>query len=87
MTTSLLKKLCCPIDKHDLQIQIFRQQEDEILEALMTCPECGRYYPVVYGIPVMTPDEYREKTLEEPILKRWGLQLSRQEDGAFLLEE
>ena len=38
----------------------------------MTCPKCKRYYPVIYGIPIMTPDEFREKALEEPLLKKWG---------------
>ncbi len=84
MNKSLLPKLCCPIDKHDLNIKIFKQQNDEIIEALMTCPDCGRYYPVIYGIPVMTPDEYREKSLEEPILKRWGLQLDEKKEKPLL---
>jgi uncharacterized protein len=86
MNTSLVSKLCCPIDKHDLTIKIFKQEKDEITEALLTCRKCGRYYPVIYGIPVMTPDEYREKALEEPILKRWGLQLEKKENGKLLIE-
>lgn len=86
MKTSLVPKLCCPMDKHDLNIKIFKQIEDEIVEALLTCPECDRYYPVIYGIPIMTPDEYREKALEEPILKRWGLQLKKKGDGLLLIE-
>ncbi|MEX2403574.1 MAG: Trm112 family protein, partial [Balneolales bacterium] len=56
MKASLLEKLCCPIDKHDLNIKIFtKHEEGEIHEALMTCPKCKRYYPVIYGIPIMTP--------------------------------
>lgn len=60
------------MDKHNLNIHIFTQTEDgEILEALMNCPQCHRQFPVIYGIPVLIPDEYRDKTLEEPILKKW----------------
>jgi uncharacterized protein YbaR (Trm112 family) len=84
MKTSLLNKLCCPQDKQDLDLKIFIKKEDgEILEGLLTCPGCQRYYPIVYGIPIMTPDEYREKTLEEPLLKKWGLSLET--NGAKLL--
>lgn len=80
MKESLVNKLCCPIDKNRLEIRVFTRLEQEegeveIVEALMTCEECGRYYPVIYGIPVMTPDEFREKALEEPLLRRWGVAL------------
>lgn len=88
MNPSLLKKLCCPVDKADLKLQIFLKDENgEIIEGLFTCPECQRYYPIVYGIPIMTPDEYREKALEEPILARWGLQLEQSNSKMLLLKE
>ena len=87
MKLSFLEKLCCPIDKHDLQVQVFAQDEKEqIIEGLLTCPACSRYYPIVYGIPIMTPDEYREKALETPILKRWGLELEEAEEERFMLK-
>ncbi len=86
MTDSLLKKLCCPLDKQDLNLKIFVKKEDgRVLEGVLTCPQCGRYYPIVYGIPIMTPDEYRELALEEPILKKWGLK--GETDIRFLLKE
>jgi len=73
MKPSLAEKLCCPIDKHDLEIKIITQNDEgEIIEALLSCPECRRYYPVIYGVPIMTPDEYRDKTIEAPTLKRWS---------------
>ena len=89
MTKSLLQKLCCPIDKHDLGINIFHENEEgEIIEALMTCPNCNRYFPVVYGIPIMIPDEYRDESLEKPMLKKWGFELKEgDEDGLPLLKE
>jgi len=85
MRNSLLNKLCCPQDKHDLDLQVFVKREDgAVQEGLFTCSHCGRYYPIVYGIPIMTPDEYRERALEEPLLKKWGLSLGSGEK--FLLE-
>jgi uncharacterized protein YbaR (Trm112 family) len=85
MKTSLLEKLCCPQDKSGLELQIFKQNNDEIIEGLFTCHECKRYYPIIYGIPIMTPDEYREKSLEEPLLKKWGLQLDEKESRFMLV--
>ncbi|MEX2336012.1 MAG: Trm112 family protein [Fulvivirga sp.] len=87
MNTSFLKKLCCPQDKQDLELTVFAKTPvGDITEGLLTCPECRRYYPIVYGIPIMTPDEYREKALEAPLLKKWGLRLEENE-SKFLLTE
>lgn len=88
MTEQLLEKLCCPIDKSDLDINIFNETEEgEILEGLLTCPECNRYFPVIYGIPVLIPDEYRDESLEKPLLKKWGFELTEGEDSELPLLE
>jgi len=84
MQKKLLEKLCCPFDKSDLQLTIILEEGDEIIEGLLTCPECNRYYPIVYGIPIMTPDEYRQKQLEIPILERWGLKMMDDEQSFVL---
>ncbi|WP_299758562.1 Trm112 family protein [uncultured Pontibacter sp.] len=87
MNPSLLTKLCCPIDKHDLNAKVFTALENgDIQEGLLTCPVCRRYYPIIYGIPIMTPDEYREKALEAPLLEKWGLDLKIKDSQPFLLE-
>ncbi len=87
MKASLLKKLCCPIDKHDLQFTLFATHENgDIAEGLLTCGFCNRYYPIVYGIPIMTPDEYRDKTLEVPILEKWKLSIDETDATTFLLK-
>ncbi len=88
MTKELLEKLCCPIDKHDLEMNIFNESKDgEILEGLLTCPECTRYFPVIYGIPILIPDEYRDESLEKPLLKKWGFELKEGEESPLPLLE
>ena len=88
MKLALAEKLCCPVDKHALNLKVFRtDSEDNLIEGIFTCPLCRRYYPVVYGVPVMTPDEYREKTLEEPMLLKWGVQPDLENPTRFLLKE
>lgn len=75
MSPSTIAKLCCPMDKSDLELKIMsRDTNGDIVEGLLTCPSCQRYYPIVYGVPIMQPDEYREQHLEKPILDRWGVQ-------------
>jgi uncharacterized protein len=72
MKLSLMEKLACPMDKHDLELKIFVQDtEDNIIEGLLTCSHCKRHYPIIYGIPILSPDEYREPALEAPIVARW----------------
>ncbi len=85
MKASLMNKLCCPFDKHDLDLKVFvKNEEGDILEGLLTCGKCKRYFPIIYGIPVMTPDEYREKALEQPVVRRW---LPDHQSKGFLLND
>jgi uncharacterized protein YbaR (Trm112 family) len=88
MKLSFFEKLVCPFDKQDLILKIFKHDDDKIIEGLMTCQTCKRYYPIVQGIPIMSPDEYREKQLELPILKKWGEKLlSENNKEVFQLEQ
>lgn len=76
MKPSLVKKLCCPFDKEALELKIFVQDTDQkIVEGMLTCAHCKRYYLIAYGVPIMTPDEYRELPMETPLLARWESQL------------
>ncbi len=87
MQRSLLKKICCPFDKSDLSLTVFNEgANEEIYEGVFVCLTCNRYYPIIYSIPIMSPDEYREPQLELPILKRWGLS-SNGQAGTFMLSE
>ena len=87
MQRKLLEKLCCPFDKGELEITVFNEDENgEILEGLLTCAICNRYYPIIYSIPIMSPDEYRELQLELPALGRWGLMID-EKANSFVLDE
>lgn len=69
---TILNKLCCPFDKGDLTLDIVTQDIDEnILEGILSCKECKRIYPIIKGIPIMNPDEYREFDMEKPMLEKW----------------
>ncbi len=72
MRLETIAKLCCPFDKADLELTIItKDAAGKIIEGLLVCPTCQRVYPLVKGIPIMSPDEYREFKLEQPLLEKW----------------
>ncbi|MDZ7683409.1 MAG: hypothetical protein U5J63_17290 [Fodinibius sp.] len=40
---------------------------------------------MIYGIPILIPDEYRDQSMEKPLLKKWGFELTEGEDSALPL--
>ncbi len=74
MRLKTIEKLCCPFDKGDLTLQVLAKDLDQnILEGILSCKQCKRNYPIVYGVPIMAPDEYRQIQLEQPIIEQWKL--------------
>ncbi|TXE14556.1 Trm112 family protein [Algoriphagus aquimarinus] len=88
MKLDTIEKLCCPFDKQDLELKIILKDEKEnIIEGWLTCATCTRLYPIIKGIPIMNPDEYREAHLEQPVLDRWQNQLEGKKIENFRLIE
>ncbi|MCU7618111.1 hypothetical protein NZ698_12950 [Chryseobacterium sp. PBS4-4] len=86
MRIKTIEKLCCPFDKSDLNLTIISQDETEnIMEGLLVCDNCKRVYPIISGIPIMSPDEYREFKLEQPVLERWEKHLEGKKVENFRL--
>jgi len=74
MRLKTIEKLCCPFDKQDLNLQILAKDTDgNVIEGMLSCTTCQRKYPIVYGVPIMSPDEYRQIELEQPIIEQWKL--------------
>jgi uncharacterized protein YbaR (Trm112 family) len=74
MNRSMLDILACPIDKH-YPLELFQiVSEDQIVkEGILFCTKCNRYYPIIDEIPVMLPDELRERQKAQDIdfLRKW----------------
>ena len=72
MQRRLLDILACPIDKHyPLQLIELDVVGDKIIDGVMSCTQCKRYYPIVDEIPVMLPDELRNRKEDLEFLQKW----------------
>lgn len=88
MRLKTIEKLCCPFDKNDVQLTtITKDVGENVLEGFLTCEKCRRIYPIVKGIPIMNPDEFREPELERPLLEQWKKHLKGRSVEDFRLIE
>jgi uncharacterized protein len=72
MKNSMLDILACPIDKHyPLELFEILSEGQIVKEGILFCTKCNRYYPIIDEIPVMLPDELREKQRDIDFLKKW----------------
>jgi uncharacterized protein len=72
MQRRLLDILACPIDKHyPLQLIELNTSGEKIVDGVLSCDQCKRYYPIIDEIPVMLPDELRNKKEDLEFLTRW----------------
>ena len=72
MQRKLLDILACPIDKHyPLDLLEFSLRDDVIVDGVLLCSECSRYYPIIDEIPVMLPDNLRNKKEDVEFLRKW----------------
>lgn len=71
MNKKMMDMLVCPIDKH-FPLELFEAKADssKVLEGSLYCTECGRFYPIIEEIPIMLPDELRDKKQEMEFLEK-----------------
>jgi uncharacterized protein YbaR (Trm112 family) len=64
--------LACPIDKHyPLELFEIVSEGQMVKEGVLFCTKCSRFYPIREEIPVMLPDELREKQNDIEFLQKW----------------
>ena len=70
MNKTMIEILACPIDKnHPLELFEIKEKNDVVSEGALFCPKCSRFYPIIEDIPIMLPDELRDKKQEMDFLK------------------
>lgn len=79
----MLDILACPIDKYyplelfelDIRLQQGSDKDTVINEGILFCAKCLRFFPIVDEIPIMLPDELRERQSEIEFLQKWRNQI------------
>lgn len=70
MKKQMIEILACPIDKnHPLELHEIKSKNEVVSEGVLFCSKCLRFYPIIEEIPIMLPDELRDKKLEIEFLK------------------
>ena len=71
MNRKMLEIFACPIDKfHPLELFENKSDDEKIVEGALYCQKCSRFFPIIDEIPIMLPDELRDKKQEVEFLKR-----------------
>lgn len=84
MKKNLLDILACPIDKF-YPLELFElssrtepaegsteeQEELVIEEGILYCGRCARFYPIIDEIPIILPDELRDRERDIKFLEKW----------------
>jgi uncharacterized protein YbaR (Trm112 family) len=69
MNKTMMDILACPIYKnHPLELYEITEKNNVILEGALFCAKCSRFYPIIEEIPIMLPDELRNKEQEMEFL-------------------
>jgi uncharacterized protein len=79
MRKRLLDILACPIDKfYPLELyEINTRKESDISqeviieEGILYCIKCKRFFPITDEIPIMLPDELRDRDQDLKFLQKW----------------
>lgn len=72
MNKTMMDILACPIDKnHPLELFAIKEKNNRVSEGILFCQKCSRFYPIIEDIPIMLPDELRDKKQEMEFLTKF----------------
>ena len=72
MNKTMTDILACPIDKnHPLELFEIKEKSNIVSEGVLFCSKCSRFYPIIEEIPIMLPDELRDKKQEMEFLENF----------------
>lgn len=84
MKARLQDYLACPeCGTPNLDLKVFREEGEEIIEAELDCTACGRCYWVIEGVPRMLPDALRAtvRQYHPEFFARHGIQADQKPSG------
>ncbi|HET9806071.1 MAG TPA: Trm112 family protein [Nitrososphaeraceae archaeon] len=57
--------------ENDIRGEVKKDKVIVIIEGILYCKKCLRFYPIIDEIPIMLPDELREKEKDLEFLNKW----------------
>ncbi len=84
MRKRLLEWLACPLCRKKLKLEIFLQEEKEIIEGTLQCL-CGQQFPIISGVPRMLHGTLKKNLVQ--IYPNFFLRYRDQLDETFVSEE
>jgi uncharacterized protein YbaR (Trm112 family) len=57
MKKELMQILACPVCKGALQLNVDREEQEEVISGSLYCPQCQHLYPIVDAIPNLLPPD------------------------------
>ena len=57
--------------ENDITGEVTKDKIIVIIEGILYCNKCLRFYPIIDEIPIMLPDELREKEKDLEFLNKW----------------
>lgn len=71
MNKKMMDILVCPIDKHfPLEVFEIQVKDQLVIDGSLYCSKCNRFYPIIEEIPIMLPDELRDKRQDMEFLEK-----------------
>jgi uncharacterized protein YbaR (Trm112 family) len=71
MKRKLLHNLACQADGFSpMDLYVF-VEKDEVVDGLLFCPKCSRWYPIRGKLPEILPDHVRAKNADLFFLQKW----------------
>jgi uncharacterized protein YbaR (Trm112 family) len=71
MNKKMMDILVCPIDKEfPLEVFEIESKDQVVIEGTLYCTKCSRFYPIIEEIPIMLPDELRDKQQDIGFLEK-----------------
>ena len=71
MNKKMMDMLVCPMDKQfPLELYETQSRQEAVLEGALFCSKCSRFYPIIEEIPIMLPDELRDKKQDIAFLEK-----------------
>lgn len=55
----------------DIRGEVNKDKVIVIIEGILYCQKCLRFYPIIDEIPIMLPDELREREKDLEFLNKW----------------